>query len=64
MEYFSLKFYFRAFYEMKAWMILRLDPPNLTHFMRSFKLPIPVLPLGTSSPENITQNTDGKIVKI
>tara|TARA_B100000497_G_C7304940_1_gene206348 strand:+ start:101 stop:295 length:195 start_codon:yes stop_codon:yes gene_type:complete len=29
-------------------MILRLDPPNPTHFMRSFKLAIPVFPLGTT----------------
>ncbi len=32
-------------------MILRLDPPNPTHFMRSFKLAIPVLPLGITSPK-------------
>ena len=64
MEYFSLKFYFQAFYEMKAWMILRLDPPNPTHFMRSFKLAIPVLPLGITSPGKSLKRLMDRLLRI
>gem|GEM_PF-5528966 len=59
MKYFSLRIYLQGLYEIKVRVILCLDPPNPTHSMKSFKLPIPILLLGTTSPKNITLRTDG-----